>query len=109
VLARGEAKQLKVEVLHITNKVEGVCKVALLLFALLFEQSHEAHIPHKELLFLLLVEVGVGLNKGVVDSLGREPKRTKEVFELPEVEDIFGDVLAPFLLCYIHMEGLCFL
>ena len=37
-----------------------------------------------------------------VNGFGAELQRPQQVFQLPEVEDVFGDVFAPFGLGYIH-------
>ena len=81
--------------------------MSALVFALFAQQSHEAHIPHKNLLFVALVAV-VGFDEGGIDSLGAKFEGSEQVFELPEVEDILGDIFAAFLLCYIH-NGAIFL
>ena len=34
---------------------------------------------------------------------GTELQRPQQVFQLPEVKNVFGDVLPPLGLCYIHV------
>ena len=54
------------------------------------------------LLLLLLAQALLLLHELGIDGLGAELQRAEQVLQLPEVEDVFGDVFAPFGLGYIH-------
>ena len=98
----GELEQLEVEVVHVGDEVERMLQVALLVLALLVEQIDDVHVPEQEEVLLLLGDVLARLDELREDGLGAELQRAQQVLELPQIEDVFGDVFAPFGLCYIH-------
>ena len=93
------------EVVEVGDEVQGVVEVARLLLTLLSEQPCDIHIPRQEQLLLLRVELA-RLYECCIDRLGRELQRTQQIFQLPQVEDVLGNILFAFLLCYIHFRNL---
>jgi len=86
---------------QVGDQVQRVVEVPLPLLALLPQQVGDVHIPFQIEPLLRLGEVAGGDELGV-NGFGAELQRPQQVFQLPEVEDVFGDVFAPFGLGYIH-------
>ena len=93
--------QLVVQVVQVGDQVQRVFEVALLLLALLAQQVHDIHIPEENFLFLLFGK-SERLHEFRINRFGAELQCAQQVFQLPEVEDVFGDILFAGLLCGIH-------
>ena len=66
------------------------------------QQVGDVHVPEQEYVLLLVGDVLAGGYERREDRFGAELQRPQQVLQLPEVEDVFGDVFAPFGLGYIH-------
>ena len=106
LLTDGQLHQLQVEILQVGNQVQSVVQVSLLLLALLAQKVAQLHIPQKDSLLLFGCGIALG-NQRCPDSLGAELQGTQQIFELPQVEYIFGDILATTTLSYIHCSKRC--
>ena len=69
--------------------------MTLLLLALLPEQVGEVQIPEQEDVLLLLGDVPARGDERRENRLGAELQRPQQVFQLPEVEYVFGDIFLP--------------
>ena len=79
--------------------------MSALLFSLLAQQAGELHIPDQRLLLLLLAQALLLLHELGIDGLGAELQRAEQVLQLPEVEDVLGDIFLALALCDIHRIG----
>ena len=103
VRSGGQLHQLQVQVVQVADQVQRVLEVSLLLLALLAQQVDDVHVPHEEDRAARLVEVLARGDELRVDRLGAELQGPQQVLQLPQVEDVFGDVLAAFGLCDVHV------
>ena len=94
--------------MQVADQVQRVFQVSLLGLALLLQEVGQVEVPHQEEVLLLLGDVLARGDKCRVDRLGAELQRPEQVLELPEVEDVFGDVLTPLGFGYVH-DGSVFL
>ena len=92
------------QVVQVGDQVERVIQVSLLLLPLLPQQVGELHVPLQIDELLLFPEVA-GCHELGKNRFGAELQRPQQVFDLPEVEDVFGDVFASFGLGDIHDGG----
>ena len=90
------------QVVQIADQVQRVFQVPLLLLALLAQQVGDIHVPQQENVFLLLGNILPRSDELREDRFGAELQRPQQVFQLPEVEDVFGDILAPFVFGDVH-------
>ena len=95
------------QVVQVADQMERVFQMALLLLALLPEQVGEVQIPEQEDVLLLLGDVPARGDERREDRLGAELQRPQQVFQLPEVEYVFGDIFPPFGFRYVHFIGIC--
>ena len=102
MLAHGEFHQLEVQIVHVLNQVQRVFQMSFLLLALLPEQVRKVHVPEQEYVFLLLADVLAGGDERRKDRFGTELQRPEQVFQLPQIENVFGDVLPPFRFGDVH-------
>ena len=79
--------------------------MSALLFSLLAQQAGELHIPDQRLLLLLLAQALLLLHELGIDGLGAELQRAEQVLQLPEVEDVLGNIFLALALCNIHRIG----
>ena len=68
----------------------------------LTEQVRQIHVPEQEDVLLLLADVLARGDQRREDGLGAELQRPEQILQLPEVENVFGDVLPPFCFCNVH-------
>lgn len=94
--------------MQVADQVQCVFQVSLLGLSLLLQEVGQVEVPHQEKVLLLLGDVLARGDECRVDRLGAELQRPEQVLELPEVEDIFGDVLTPLGFGYVH-DGSVFL
>ena len=90
------------QVVEVLNQMQRMLQMAFLLLALLPEQVGEVHVPEQEDVLLLLADVLAGGDERRKDRLGAELQGPEQVLQLPQVEDVFGDILTPFCFGDIH-------
>ena len=90
--------------MEVLDQMQRVLQMAFLLLALLPEQVGEIHVPEQEDVFLLLADVLAGGDERREDRLGAELQRPEQIFQLPQIEDVFGDILTPFCFGDIHIK-----
>ena len=96
--------------MQVLNQVQRVFKMSFFLFALLLEQVGQIEVPEQEDVFLLFGDVLAGGDQRREDRLGTELQSAQQIFQLPQVKDIFGDIFAPFGFGNVHFSlNLCFL
>ena len=100
--ADGEFHQLEMQVVQVLNQVEHMFQMPFLLLAFLTEQVRQIHVPEQEDVLLLLADVLARGDQRREDGLGAELQRPEQILQLPEVENVFGDVLPPFCFCNVH-------
>ena len=94
--------------MQVADQVQRVFQVSLLGLALLLQEVGQVEVPHQEKVLLFLGDVLARGDECRVDCLGAELQGPEQVLELPEVEDVFGDVLTPLGFGYVH-DGSVFL
>ena len=90
--ADGEFHQLEMQVVQVLNQVERMFQMPFLLLAFLTEQVRQIHVPEQEDVLLLLADVLARGDQRREDGLGAELQRPEQILQLPEVENVFGDV-----------------
>ena len=103
MFADGQLHQLQVQVVQVADQVERMLQVPFLVLAFLVQEVGDVHVPQQVDVLLLLGDVLAGGDQCREDRLGTELQRPQQVFQLPEVKNVFGDVLPPLGLCYIHV------
>ena len=101
LLAHGQFHQLQMEILQVGNEVQRMVQMSLLLLALFAQEVAQLHIPEKYRLLLLGCSLALG-NECRPNRLGTELQGSKKIFELPEIENIFGNIFATTTLSDIH-------
>ena len=91
------------QVVQIADQVERMLQVPFLVLAFLMQEVGDVHVPQQVDVLLLLGDVLAGGDQRRENRLGAELQRPQQVFQLPEIKDVFGDVLPPLDLCYIHV------
>ena len=102
MLANGELHKLKMEVVQVGNKVQGVVDMSLTLLTLLAKEVYNLHIPVEDILLLLFVGTLDAVDKCSIYCLRAKLQGSQQVLDLPKVEYILGDILFAFLKCYKH-------
>ncbi len=101
MFAYGIAQQLQMQVVKIADQMERVIEVSALLLALLAQQVGDLHIPLQKYQFSVVGQLA-RRDQLRIYRLGAELQRPQQILQLPEVEDVFGDILLAFRLCYVH-------
>ena len=91
VLSDRQLHQLQVQVVQVPYQMQRMLQVSLFLFALFAQQVGDVHVPEQVVVALSLFDSARG-DKLRVDGLGAELERPEQVLDLPEVENVFGDV-----------------